>query len=143
MRTNPFRIKSWKWPLPLAALLSALVLVPALRASENTPRRPFAQQANVPARGQLVVGAVVEDSEAYYMWDHNRQTEITVKAGGESYGIDITQGYLTLDYGITERWAADLNLGATTVGWRSFDPNQSVQSTVGVMDIALGEVGKA
>ena len=138
MRTNPFRIKPRKWPLSLAALLSAFALVPAARASENTPRRPFAQQANVPARGQLVVGAVVEDSEAYYIWEHNNQTEVTVKSGGESYGIDITQGYLALDYGITERWAADLNVGATTVGWRSFDPNQSVQSTVGLMDFALG-----
>jgi len=131
-------IRSPKSLLALATLLGALALVPESRASENAPRRPFAQQANLPARGQLVVGAIVEDSEAYYVWARNQRTDITVKSSGESYGIDTTQGYLAFDYGITERWAADLNVGGTTVGWRSFDPNQSVQSTVGLMDTTFG-----
>ena len=43
------------------------------------------------------------------------------RIGGENYGIDVRQGYFTFDYGITEKWAADLNIGATTVGWRPFD----------------------
>ena len=59
------------------------------------------------------------------------------RIGGENYGIDVRQGYFTFDYGITEKWAADLNLGATTVGWRPFD-NGNIQKTTGLMDTTLG-----
>ena len=138
MKTSPPGTGSPRLLLPLAALLSAIALVPGSRASENTPRRPFAQAANLPAPGQWVAGLVYEESEAYYVWARNQRTDITLKAGGESYGIDINQGYLTLDYGIAERWAADLNVGATTVGWRSFDPAGAIHSTVGLMDVAFG-----
>ena len=41
---------------------------------------------------------------------------VTVKSGGENYGIDINQGYFAFQYGITEKWAADLNIGYTTRG---------------------------
>lgn len=138
MDTDSLGIRSSKPLLSLAALLSALALAPDSLASENTPRRPFAQMANLPERGQLIAGATVEDSEAYYVWARNQRTDITVKASGESYGIDITQGYLTFDYGIAEKWAADLSVGGTTVGWRSFDPAGSTHSTVGLMDFTFG-----
>ncbi len=123
-------------------ILAGLALLAAAAqtavASENTPRRPFAQWADVPAEGQLVSGAFYEQSEAYYIWAGNQRHNITVHASdGESYGIDVRQGYLTLDYGLTERWAADLDFGATTVGWRSFD-NGGVQQTTGLMDTTLG-----
>jgi hypothetical protein len=132
------RLTSTNTLLQLAAWLSALACGPGLLASENAPRRPFAQWASLPAPGQLIAGVTYEESEAYYVWAGNRRTDITWKAGGESYGIDVTQGYLTLDYGIAEKWAADLNLGGTTVGWRSFDPAGAVRSTIGLMDYALG-----
>ena len=57
-------------------------------------------------------------------------------SGGESYGTDINQGYLALQYGLTERWALDFNMGYTSVGWRYFD-NGNVQSTTGLMDLVL------
>jgi hypothetical protein len=120
-------------------VLMTAALTQGLLASENAPRAPFAQWADIPALGQLVVGALYEQSEAYYVWEGHERHNITVHSqNGESYGIDIRQGYLSLDYGITERWAADVELGATTVGWRSFDPAAAVQETTGIMDLTLG-----
>jgi hypothetical protein len=108
-------------------------------ASEDAPRRPFAQWADVPAQGQLIWGTLYEQSEAYYIWAGTTRHNITLKAlDGESYGIDIRQGYITLDYGITEKWAADINFGATTVGWRSFDTGGRIRETTGLSDTAFG-----
>jgi hypothetical protein len=59
-------------------------------------------------------------------------------AGGENYGIDVRQGYFALQYGINDRWAADLEVGGTTVGWRAFSPGNQIQSTIGLMDMSLG-----
>lgn len=117
-------------------LLAGMPAEPA-RASENVPHRPFAEWADVPNPGQFVAGLVYEESEAYRIWTGNQVHDITWKSAGESYGIDINQGYVALQYGITERWAADLNLGATTVGWRSFDKG-GIRSTTGIMDWSFG-----
>ena len=78
-----------------------------------------------------------EESEAYHVWANDVSHNVTWHAGGESYGIDINQGYVALQYGLTERWAADLNIGATTAGWRYFD-NGHIQSTTGLMDASFG-----
>ena len=121
-----------------AGLLLAVALAQTAAASENVPHRPFAQWADLPAPGQFVFGLVYEESEAYHVWANRQSQNITVKSGGESYGIDINQGYIALQYGITEKWAADLNVGATTVGWRSFNTNGTVQSTTGLMDYSFG-----
>ncbi len=111
-----------------------------LFGSENVPHRPFAMWADVPERGQFVVGVVYEESEAYHIWSsgHHYQN-ITVKSGGEEYGIDINQGYFAIQYGMTEKWAADLNVGVTTAGWRYFNStNGAIQSTTGLMDTSFG-----
>ena len=64
--------------------------------------------------------------------------DVNYRAGdGENYGIDINQGYISLQYGISEKWAADFNIGATTAGWRYFD-NGNIQSTTGLMDWSFG-----
>jgi hypothetical protein len=42
-----------------------------------------------------------------------------------------------LDYGLTERWAADVNFGGTTVGWRALD-NGGIGQTTGTMDTSFG-----
>jgi hypothetical protein len=130
-------------PARRSMILAGLVVLAAAArtglASEDTPRRPFAQWADVPAEAQLVFGTLYEQSEAYYIWAAGQRHNITVHAdNGESYGIDVRQGYFTLDYGLTERWAADLDFGATTVGWRSFDTGGGVQQTTGAMDTTLG-----
>jgi hypothetical protein len=117
--------------------LAVALALPAL-ASENVPHRPFAYWANLPEPKQFIVGFVYEESEAYHIWAANKYYNVTVKSGGESYGTDINQGYLALQYGITERWAADLNLGGTTGAWRKFDPNEIAESTTGMMDFSFG-----
>ncbi len=123
----------------LGGVLLAAAVAPRMLASENVPHRPFAYWADVPQRGQFILGLVYEESEAYHIWAHGRQYDITVRPpDGERYGIDINQGFFALQYGITEKWAADLNLGGTTVGWRTFSPNQSEESTTGLMDWSFG-----
>src|SRR5262245_35778194 len=122
----------------LVGWILCLAFAESATGSENVPHRPFAQWADVPLAGQFVVGVVYEESESYHMWANNQYHNITYHANdGESYGIDINQGYLALQYGITERWAADLNIGYTSMGWRFFD-NGTVQSTSGLMDFAFG-----
>jgi hypothetical protein len=119
-------------------ILVCLAPVLTLQASENVPHRAFAQWADVPAAGQFVAGLVYEESEAYHIYVKGVSQNITFQPpSGEHYGIDINQGFLALQYGITERWAADVNIGATTAGWRSFD-NGGVQSTTGLMDNSFG-----
>ena len=108
-----------------------------LRASENVPHRPFALLADLPDPGQFLIGIVYEESEAYHIWTVHHPHNVTVESGGEKYGIDVNQGYIAVQYGFTENWAADLNLGGTTAGWRFFD-NGRIKSTTGVMDVSFG-----
>src|SRR5215831_13577777 len=122
----------------IASSLLSLFLVCAVQASENVPHRPFAMWADVPLKGQFVLGLVYEESEAYHFWAGQNDYNVRYKAGGESYGIDINQGYFALQYGLTERWALDLNIGATTLGWRSFSPNNAIVDTTGLMDYSFG-----
>jgi hypothetical protein len=122
----------------MIALALSAALTPRLLASENVPHRPFAQWAEVPEKGQFVLGLVYQESEAYHYWAGHDYHTAETHSGGESYGIDYTQGYLTVQYGITEQWAADLSVGATTVGWRHFNAGEDAESTVGLMDTSFG-----
>lgn len=79
----------------VASLLSLLGVLPAL-ASENVPHRPFAEWADIPQRGQFIVGMVYEESEAYHIWAAGKYRNIAVQSGGEEYGIDNHQGYISL-----------------------------------------------
>ena len=125
--------------ISLAGVALATTLAPMASASENVPHRPFAQWADLPDPGQFVFGLVYEESEAYHIWAKGKQYNVTVKpADGESYGIDINQGYLALQYGLTEKWALDLNVGATTEGTRSFTAGNATESTTGLMDWSFG-----
>jgi len=133
-----FSSRGW---LAVASLISFISVAPSARSSENVPHRAFGMLADVPDKGQFVAGIVYEESEAYHVFLNGRSRNVTWHAAGESYGIDINQGYLALQYGITERWAADLNVGATTAGWRFFNTDGSqggVHSTTGLMDIGFG-----
>src|ERR1051325_4091096 len=101
-------------------LLLTIPTICPVWASENVPHRPFAMWADLPLPGQVVVGGIYEESEAYNFWSGGHNHSARVMAGGESYGIDINQGYLALQYGINEKWAADLSVGITSMGWRYF-----------------------
>jgi hypothetical protein len=126
-------LRAGRW----VGLLLGLARLPGAMASDNVPMRPFAMWADVPLQGQFVIGGVYEESEAYHMWAHGTYANITTHASGESYGNDINQGYLSLQYGITEKWAADLNIGYTSMGWRFFDGG-GIQATAGLMDYNFG-----
>jgi hypothetical protein len=127
--------------LPALVACAWLAAVPAV-ASENAPHAPFGQWADVPAKGQLVAGLFYQESEAYHIWAGGDYQNVTWIKDGEEYGIDVNQGHITLQYGITERWAADLAIGYTTAAWRYFandgNTNGAAQSTTGLMDISFG-----
>lgn len=120
-----------------ALMLGTILAASVARATENVPHRPFAMWADVPDAGQFVAGLVYEESEAYQFWAGRTEHNVRFKAGGESYGIDVNQGYFALQYGLTEKWALDLNVGGTTVGYRYF-ANGEIQSTTGLMDTSFG-----
>src|SRR5438270_9838188 len=124
------------WLANLSVLCLAAMLMP-VRASENVPHRPFALWADLPLPGQFIVGAVYEESEAYNFWSGGHNHSARYVSGGESYGIDINQGYLALQSGIAAKWAADLNFGVTAMGWRYF-ANGQIKDTTGLMDVSLG-----
>jgi len=121
----------------VAIALGVVSLVPGALASENVPHRPFAYWAEVPEKGEFVVGVVYQESEAYHMWAGGRYHNVSWLSGGESYGNDVTQGYLALQYGIAERWAVDLNVGYIASGWRFYD-NGAMKCSDGLMDTSFG-----
>ncbi len=125
-----------------STLVSLILVVPFLAGgSENIARVPYGQLADLPEPGQLRAGLHYQESEAYYIWDNQNRYSVDWHAHGEHYGIDINQGYVSFDYGINDRWAADLTIGATTVGWRYFSNFSSTgvpQSTTGLMDTPFG-----
>src|SRR4051812_35906126 len=121
----------------------ALGLAGNVLGSENAPHLAFAQWADVPLEGQFVAGLVYQESEAYHIWTQHTEHGVDWRAGGEHYGIDINQGFVALQYGLTKQWAFDLEVGYTTSGWRYFtDPNTgqqgAIRDTTGLMDTALG-----
>jgi hypothetical protein len=121
----------------LAATLIAVSVCLSSHASENVPHRPFAMWADLPNPDQFITGIVYEESEAYNFWSGGHNHSVRVRQGGESYGIDVNQGYIALQYGIAPKWAADINFGGTTAGWRYFD-NGGIKSTTGIMDLSIG-----
>src|SRR5690349_18666049 len=99
--------------LPLLAMAAR-----TLKASENAPHIPFADWANVPDPGQLVVRSTYQESESYYFWAGNTRYKVDTLENGEHHGIDINQGFFSLQYGLNYKWAIDISLGFTTSGWR-------------------------
>lgn len=122
--------------------IAGLLAVARALASENVPHAPFAQWADLPAKGEFRAGVFYEESEAYHIWADNTYHNVTWHKGGEAYGIDINQGYVALQYGLTEKWAADLSIGYTTAAWRYFandgNTHGAAKSTTGFMDVGLG-----
>jgi hypothetical protein len=124
-----------------AAAFISVVAVARVQAGENLAHEPFAQWADLPDYGQLIARLTYEESESYHFWAGNKRHLVDSVSAGEHYGIDINQGYLSLQYGISEKWATDLSIGYTTVGWRYFRNGTSpgnVRSTTGLMDVPFG-----
>jgi hypothetical protein len=103
-------------------------------ASENVPYRPFAQFAEVVDKSQFVLGAVYEQSESYDIWASGQRFDAPSTAPA---AVHVNQGFLALQYGITERWTLDLNVGVTTETWQNFGSGNPT-STTGLMDWVVG-----
>jgi hypothetical protein len=119
----------------IVALATAFQL--QTNGSENVPHRPFALWADLPLAGQLVLGAVYEQSDAYDIWVDGHHHSISSKSDLGEEGIHINQGFIALQYGLTERWALDFNIGGTAIGFPSSTGGET-QSTSGVMDWSFG-----
>jgi hypothetical protein len=118
--------------------LASLALAQSVSASENVPRKPFAQWADLPDPRQFTVTPWYMESEAYHVWTGHDRQNVNTSIEGENYGIDTMQGIVAMEYGIAKKWAADLNIGITTVGSRSFNATASSESTTGLMDTSVG-----
>ena len=132
-----FRFLPWR----TAVTIFFFAVNAGLRASENVAHAPFAEWADVAEHGQLIARLTYQESEAYYFWAGHTRYQVDWHQNGEHYGIDINQGYLTLQYGLNSRWTADLTVGYTTAGWRffsNFSTNGTSQSTEGLMDTSFG-----
>jgi len=103
-------------------------------ASENAPHRPFALWADVPDQGQFVLGAVYQQADASAFWAAGQRHSVPDDSVS---GVHLNQGYFAIQYGISERWAADLNLGYTKQTYQG-SPAQAETSTSGIMDWSFG-----
>lgn len=124
-------ISSW---IPWVLLFFAGTSDYRATASENVPYRPFAQWADILQKNQFVFGAVYEQSDAYDIWASGQQFKTPSDAPAT---VHVNQGFLALQYGITERWMLDLNVGVTTETWQDFAGNGPT-STTGLMDWVVG-----
>jgi hypothetical protein len=123
-----------------AALPATCVLLSLFQASasETLPRKPFAEWANLPAEKEFTLRLWYIEAEAYHVWYGRDRRNITVRKQGEDYGIDPMYGIIAMEYGLSERWAADLNMGYATVGTRSYNAAAGSQSTSGLLDPYFG-----
>lgn len=122
----------------MGVVIPVVVFTAGLLASENVPRKPFGEWVDIPEPQQFSVRLWYQEGEAYHIWDGDRVRDVTLDRGAEEYGIDRMQGIIAMEYGIAERWAADLNLGYGTVGTRSFNARGKSESTTGLLDTSLG-----
>lgn len=124
-------ISSW---IPWGLLLFAPTFAYRVTASENVPYRPFAQWADVLEQSQFVIGAVYEQSDSYDFWASGQQFKAPNDAPA---AVHVSQGFLAVQYGITERWTLDLNVGVTAETWQNIAGGNPT-STTGLMDWVVG-----
>jgi hypothetical protein len=123
-----------------AALLSVCALLSLFKASasETLPRKPFAEWADVPPEKRFNIRFWYIEGEAYHVWYGRDRQNVTIQRQGEDYGIDPMYGVIGMEYGLTDRWAADVNLGYGTVGTRSYNATGASESTSGILDVNFG-----
>jgi len=122
----------------LAPVLLFLALAPVLRAVENIPQKPFAQSVWLPEAKQFIVTPWYQYSEFYSIWRGSKRESIEVDPGHNSYGFDLNNGAILLEYGLDPQWAADLTLGYTSGATRSFNARGEPDTTEGLMDTTFG-----
>src|SRR5437879_3393798 len=87
------------------------------RAAENLPTKPFAQAVWLPEAGQFWVTPWYQYTEFQKFWRGSHLESTTV---GDHHGFDQNDGLVLVEYGIRKSWAADLQLGYTSLATRSF-----------------------
>ena len=84
MVNTQMKHSSYWFPTKLPILLLALfVALCRAGASENVAHEPFAQWADVPDYGQLIVRATYEESDAYHFWAGNTRHLVDFSDRGE------------------------------------------------------------
>src|SRR5262245_29676588 len=119
----------------VVALALSLVLPFVCTATQNLPQIPFAQTAIVPDKDQLIITPWYAYSVFRDVWIGQKKTSIQIFPKDD---CELNDGMLRLDYGVTERLALDLNMGATSVASRAWTASNTPKSTAGIMDTQLG-----
>ncbi|MDB6122546.1 MAG: hypothetical protein JWQ71_1539 [Pedosphaera sp.] len=105
-------------------------------ASENIPQKPFGQFTWLPTPNQWIVTPWYQYTDIQDIWRGTRHENVSV---GDKHGFDQNDGLALIEYGIKKDWAADLQLGYTSLATRSFStPPGTVRSTSGLMDVTFG-----
>ena len=99
------------------------------------PAKPFGQTALLPERRQFLLTPWYRSTEFQNVWRGSQHENITV---GDEHGFDQNNGMLLVEYGLKEKWAADLLIGYTGFSTRSTTPDGSVELTDGLMDVTFG-----
>lgn len=64
-------------------------------------------------------------------------TKVSIETQSQ-YDFELNDGMIRLDYGLSDRWAFDANLGYTSAATRAWNPRNQPQTTQGLMDTQLG-----
>jgi hypothetical protein len=108
----------------------------AVYGAENIPQKPFGQFALLPEENQWLFTPWYQYSDSQDVWRGSQHENI---AFPDHHGFDQNDGMLLVEYGIKKDWAADLNVGYTSLATRAFTvPAGTVQNTSGLMDVTFG-----
>ena len=120
----------------LKLIACAVAVVPlTVAATENLPQLPVSQVAVLPKAGQFILTPWY----TYNYWKAYLKDGETVHVNVEKEdGFDQNNGMLSLQYGISEKWALDLTVGFCSAAARFFDPDNQPHTTLGLMDTQFG-----
>jgi len=106
-----------------------------VNATENLPQIPFAEPARLPEPNQFVLTPWYNYSVFRKVWIGDNKTSIEVQP---KYDFELNDGMLRLDYGLSDRFALDLNIGATEAATRAWNPDNDPEIKYGLMDTQFG-----
>lgn len=119
----------------LSIIASARLFSFGAIATENLPRIPFAESAQLPEPNQFVVTPWYYYTVFRKLWIGDKKTSIEIEPQQD---FELNDGMLRVDYGLNERLALDLNVGVTSAATRSWNPQGDAQTTLGLMDTQFG-----
>lgn len=119
----------------LSIIASAVLFSFGAIATENLPRIPFAESAQLPEPNQFVVTPWYYYTVFRKLWIGDKKTSIEIEPQQD---FELNDGMLRVDYGVNRRFALDLNVGVTSAATRSWNPRGDSQTTLGLMDTQFG-----